>query len=303
MVKRLKDDGHDVVGLARNERSKRSVEILGAEGTIADIFDVDNIVKKVGSADVVVHAATSIPTKVISKPEDWAMNDRLRRDGVRSLTEGAAKLGAKTYVQQSVVWVARPPDDSFFDERTPIEQPDPLYASALDAERLSREAGEKYGFNVAILRGGGFYSSDAAHTKLLADGLMKRRVPLIGGGEAVSANIHVDDAADAFVAAALAGKSGLWHVTDDAPVTLKEMLLDLAARLHAPRPRRLPTWIARLFLWDAIVKFFTRSTRTTNELIKRELNWRPRYPSFREGLAQVVAEWDREGLVGQGGAL
>lgn len=287
---------HTVIGLARNEKGKQTIERLGGEAAVGDIFDADSIAAKVKQADVVIHAATAIPVKVSSSPADWAMNDRLRREGTQSLTRAAALIGARGYIQQSVVWVARPADDSFFDENTKVEQPGEFYRSAFDGEGIALEAGEKYGFKTTVLRCGGFYAPDAAHTRLLAEGLLKRRLPLIGSGEAVSANLHADDAAGAYVAAAEAGKHGLWHVTDDEPATIKEMLSEMAQKLGAPAPRRIPLWLARLFVWKGVIEFFTRSTRTSNRLFRQEFNWSPRFPSFREGSGQVVGTWKTEGF-------
>lgn len=296
MVRQFTDKNHRVIGLARDETGKQTIEKLGGETVIADIYDADSIARAARQADVVIHAATSIPVKVSSNPGDWAANDRLRREGTRALTEAAAKLGAKTYIQQSIVWVARPSDDSFFDEQTVVQEPDVLYASAFDGERIASEAGEKYGFNVSILRCGGFYAPDAAHTRSFAEGLLKRRLPLIGNGNGMSANIHADDAAAAFVAAAEAGKRGLWHVTDDDPMSIRDMLFELARRLGAPGPRRIPLWIARLFLWKGVIEFFTRSTRTSNRLFRQEIGWSPSFPSFRAGIGEVVETWRAEGF-------
>lgn len=296
MVRQFKDKNHRVIGLARDEKGKQTIQKLGGEAIIGDIYNADSLARAAGQADVVIHAATSIPVKVSSNPGDWAANDRLRREGTRALTEAAAKLGAKTYIQQSIVWVARPNDDSFFDEQTVVQEPDVLYASAFDGERIAAEAGEKYGFNVSILRCGGFYAPDAAHTRSFAEGLLKRRLPLIGNGNGMSANIHADDAAAAFVAAAEAGKRGLWHVTDDDPMSIRDMLFELARRLGAPGPRRIPLWIARLFLWKGVIEFFTRSTRTSNRLFREEIGWSPSFPSFRVGVGEVVETWRAEGF-------
>jgi nucleoside-diphosphate-sugar epimerase len=296
MVRQFTEKGHSVVGLARDEKGQQTIRKLGGESVVADIFDADSTAAAVGQADVVIHAATSIPAKVSSGPADWELNDRLRREGTQALTEAAAKLGAKTYIQQSVVWVARPADDSFFDEKTTVEQPDELYRSAFDGEQIALAAGEKYGFEVAVLRCGGFYAPDAHHTRIFAEGLLKRRLPLIGAGEAVSANLHADDAASAFVAAAEAGRRGLWHVTDDEPTTIREMLYEFARKLGAPAPRRIPLWLARLFVWKGVIQFFTRSTRTSNRLFREETGWSPRFSSFRVGLGEVVATWRTEGF-------
>ncbi|HEV2864425.1 MAG TPA: NAD(P)-dependent oxidoreductase [Pyrinomonadaceae bacterium] len=296
MVGQFLARGHSVVGLARDEKGRQTIERLGGEAVVGDIFDSGSLAAAVGRADVVIHAATSIPTKISGGRQAWEMNDRLRREGTRALTEAAARVGAGTYVQQSIVWVARPADDSFFDEKTEVKEPDELYRSAFDGERIARDAGERYGFNVAVLRCGGFYAPDASHTRMFAQGLLRRRLPLLGGGRAVSANLHADDAASAFVAAAEAGRRGLWHVTDDEPVTIKEMLVEFASRLGAPAPRRIPLWLARLFVWKGALEFFTRSTLTSNRLFREEVGWAPRFPSFRAGLGDVVGTWRSEGF-------
>jgi nucleoside-diphosphate-sugar epimerase len=302
LIKQFVQKEHDVVGLAHGEKSAETIAALGGKAIRASIFDHEELARTVGQADVVIHAATSIPTKVSSKPEDWAMNDRLRREGTRALTEAAAKLGAKTYIQQSVVWVGRPADDSFFDENTKIQKTDPLYASAFDGENIAFESGAKHGFNVSVLRCGGFYAPDAIHTRLFAEGVLKRRLPLIGEGSAISANLHADDAASAYVAAAEAGKHGLWHVTDDDPVTIKDMLNAFARKLDAPAPWRIPLWLARIFVWKGVIEFFTRSTRTSNGLFKKEIGWSPRFSSFQNGLEEVVKTWRTEGFADSGGA-
>lgn len=294
MVRQFLERGHRVVGLARDEKGRQTIRRLGGESVVGDIFDAGSLAAAFGEADVVIHAATSIPANVSGA--GWELNDRLRREGTRALTEAAAMLGAKTYLQQSIVWVARPADDSFFEEKTAVVEPGALYRSAFDGEQIAAEAGEKHGFNVAVLRCGGFYAPDAHHTRTFAQGLLKRRLPLIGSGEAVSANLHADDAASAFVAAAEAGKSGLWHVTDDEPNTIREMLFEFARRLGAPPPRRMPLWLARLFVPKVVLDFFTRSTRTANRLFREEVGWSPRFPSFREGLENVVETWRAEGF-------
>jgi nucleoside-diphosphate-sugar epimerase len=296
MVRQFMEKNHRVVGLARDERGTQTIQRLGGEPVVADIFNADALAAVVKQADVVIHAATAIPTKVSSNRADWALNDRLRREGTRALVEAAARVGAKTYIQQSIVWVARPPDDSFFDEHTPLERPDELYRSAFDGEQIALAAGEKYNFNVSVLRCGGFYAPDAHHTRSFAQGLLKRRLPLIGAGAAVSANLHADDAASAFVTAAEAGRRGLWHVTDDEPETIKEMLFEFARQLGAPAPRWIPSWLARMFVGKSVVEFFTRSTRTSNRLFRDETGWSPRFSSFRAGLETIVDTWRTEGF-------
>jgi nucleoside-diphosphate-sugar epimerase len=294
LIRQFLERGHPVIGLARNRQGAQLIESLGGESRQADLFNVEQLARAAEGADVVIHAATSIPVKSRVSPADFEMNDRIRREGTQALTTCAARVGAQHYLQQSIVWLARPPDGSSFDESSKPE-PDAVTLSALDAENISLEAGARAGFKVSVLRCGTFYGPDAAHTRFFAAGLRKRRLPIVGTGDAVLASLHVEDAASAFVAATEAGQGGLWHVLDNQPATIKEFISYFAERLGAPPPRHVPVWLARLVAGSYAVSFFTQSTRTSNQRFRQDVGWSPRFPSYREGLDQVVAAWAREG--------
>ena len=296
LTRQLQGRGHEVLGLARSAKGERVIASLGGRSCRADMFDVDSLARAAEGAEVVVHAATAIPTSSRPSPADWALNDRIRREGTRALAAAAARVGARLYIQQSVVWVATPPDGAFFDEDSPA-YPDEITRSALDGEQIAREAGEQAGFAVAVLRFGGFYGAESAHIRQFGAALAARKLPIFGRGDAIWANIHVDDAAAATLAVAEAGRGGLWHVVDDEPATAAAVLTALAARLGAPAPWRIPLWLARLLAGGHAVRFLTRSTRTSNARFRRDLGWAPRYPSYREGLDQIVAAWAAEGFL------
>ena len=297
LTRQLIARGHSVIGLVRSAKAESAVTAAGGEPRHADLFDAESLAKAAEGCDTVIHAATSIPTKRKPAPADWAMNDHIRRKGTRCLSEAAAKIGAKTYLQQSIAWVARPQDDSAFDENSPVI-PDPAVQSAIDAEIIAREAGSVDGFTVAILRGGYFYDDESAHTRMIADGLRKRQMPIIGSGEAVWAMIHTDDAASAFVTVAEQPRNGVWHVVDNELVTVRAFLGEFAKRLEAPPPRRVPVWLAKWLAGEQAVAYFTRSTRTSNERLRHDFAWSPRYPTYREGFDQVVDEWKAAGSSG-----
>ncbi len=297
LVARLAGRGHRVLALARDERGERAVRALGGEPRRADLFNADALARAADGADVVIHAATAIPGRQRTSPADWTMNDRIRREGTRALCEAASRVRARLFVLQSVVWVARPPDDAPFDETSPVN-PDRVTRSAVDAERIAGERAERGGPPAAVLRCGQFYGPDAIHTRLLGEAIARRRMPIVGSGDAVWALLHADDAASAFVAAAEGGKGGLWHVVDDQPVMMKNLLTVLAALLGAPHPRKIPAWIARVVAGSHAVDFVTRSTWTSNARCRNDFGWDPQYPTYREGLRQVVAAWRMEGFPG-----
>jgi nucleoside-diphosphate-sugar epimerase len=293
LVRQLVARGHVVIGQVRSAKSESAVKEAGGEPRHADLFDAESLARAADGCQTVIHVATAIPVKQKTSPADWAMNDHIRRKGTRCLTEAAAKIGAKHYVQQSIAWVARPKDDAPFDEDSPVVA-EPSIQSAIDAEAIAREAESAEGFTVSILRGGFFYDCESAHTRMIADGLRKRQMPIVGGGTAEWAMIQTDDAASAYVAAAEKATSGVWHIVDNELVQVGTFLQDFAARLGAPAPRRVPAWLAKWLAGEKAVEYFTRSTRTSNARFRRDFGWAPRYPTYRDGLDQVIAAWKSE---------
>jgi nucleoside-diphosphate-sugar epimerase len=302
LIQRFRERGHSVVCAARSAQNEITIRKQGGESRQADLFDADSLARAAEGADVVIHAATAIPTNAKPRPEDWQTNDRIRQDGTRALAQAAAKVGAKQFLVQSITWVARPEDQSAFDENTPPHT-DFITRSTLDMETIAREAGSKHGFAVGVLRCAWFHAPDAAHTRYFGEQLLARKLPIIGEGNAIWQFIHVDDAANAFVTVAEANRSGLWHVTDDQPMTSGVYLSGFARRLGAPAPRHVPMWMAKLLAGAAAVNFMTSSTRTSNARFRQDFNWTPRFPSYREALDRIVGEWRRENFLGLGSRI
>jgi hypothetical protein len=59
--------------------------------------------------------------------------------------------------------------------------------------------------------------------------------------------------------------------------------------VHAKPPRRFPRLLARLFAGEAPVVMATESRGASNAKAKRELGWALRYPSWRQGFADLYA--------------
>jgi 2-alkyl-3-oxoalkanoate reductase len=51
-------------------------------------------------------------------------------------------------------------------------------------------------------------------------------------------------------------------------------------------PRRIPRWLGRLAAGEAATLTMTEVKGASNAKAKRELGWRPRYRSWRQGFAQ-----------------
>jgi nucleoside-diphosphate-sugar epimerase len=138
-----------------------------------------------------------------------------------------------------------------------------------------------------ILRYGMFYGLDAPSTVAMIDLVRKRRLPVVRGDTGQLPLIHVEDAVSATMAALdLAPAGSVYDIVDDRAVSLSEIVEALASYSGSTPPRRVPAWLPRL-----IAPYMARMTSIrmplSNAAAKTELGWRPKYPTIREGLAQM----------------
>ena len=143
-----------------------------------------------------------------------------------------------------------------------------------------------------MLRYGGFYGPG---TSLSHEGgeqvelIRARKFPLVGDGSGVWSFVHIEDAAEATVAAVTRGGRGIYNIVDDEPAPVAEWLPAAASAIGAPPPRHVPRWLGRIVAGEAAVAMMTDVRGASNEKAKRELGWQPRHPSWRKGFEQVAA--------------
>src|SRR5206468_10602920 len=123
----------------------------------------------------------------------------------------------------------------------------------------------------------------------IAEQVRKRRFPLVGKGSGFFSFIHLEDAADATVAAVERGAPGIYNIVDDDPAPMREWLPVYAEAIAAKRPLRVPTLLARLVGGKAAVEMSTQLRGASNAKAKRELGWQPAHPSWRQGFAESLA--------------
>ena len=101
--------------------------------------------------------------------------------------------------------------------------------------------------------------------------------------------IHVDDVVGA-VEAGLRhdGRSGVFHVSDDEPASSHEVLTWAAARLGVDPPPEVA--YADAGLSPIAQSFYEQDYRVSNARLREVLGWRPRYPSYREGLEAILRD-------------
>jgi 2-alkyl-3-oxoalkanoate reductase len=291
LVPQLIDQGHEVIGTSRSHGNAERVRALGAEPIVLDLLDRRAVRKALLEAepDAIVHQATALADAGFSKNLDrsFAQTNRLRREGTDALLAAAREAGVPRFVAQSFA--------NFRYARVggPVKtEDDPLDASPVDAMRETSTAMTYLDEAVVAaggiaLRYGSFYG---AHNDGLLEPVRKRQFPIVGTGGGVSSFIHLADAAAATVLALEHDGPAVYNIVDDEPAPVREWLPVLASALGAKPPRHFPVWLARLFAGEAGVMLGTEARGASNVKAKRELGWRLRHPSWRQGFAVAYSK-------------
>ncbi len=295
LVPRLIRAGHSVIGLTRTPSKAGLLRELGAEPLVADALDERSIRAAVvaGRPDVIVHELTDLKGASDLRKFDrgFANSNRLRTTGTDHLLAAARDCGVKRIVAQSFCgWPYARVGGPVKSEEDPLDpNPPQQMRRTLDAIRyLEGAVMTSAAPEGVVLRYGAFYGPDTGMCDAaLIEQIRRRRVPLIGGGGAWWSFLHVDDAAEA-TALAIEHGDGVYNIVDDDPAPVYEWLPATAAMLGAKPPLRVPAWVASLAAGKHLVAMMTQSRAGTNAKAKRELNWRPRHPSWRQGFAEIV---------------
>jgi nucleoside-diphosphate-sugar epimerase len=302
LVPQLVTRGHEVVGMTRSASKRDLVLSLGARPVVADALDPDAVAQAVASAapEVIVHELTALSGKLSAsdmrhpdRSSAATMTNRLRTEATDHLLAAGRGVGVRRFVAQSfgAFRFARTggpaqTEAQPLDPNPPAALRTPL-VGILHLERAVTTI--EWGEGLA-LRYGGFYGPGTAVSLApdaqIAAAIRKRRFPIIGGGGGIWSFIHLLDAARATLAAISRGAPGIYNVVDDEPAPVREWLPVLATALDAKPPRHIPRWLGRLAAGETATLMMTDVRGASNEKANRELGWKPRYASWRQGFAR-----------------
>jgi nucleoside-diphosphate-sugar epimerase len=296
LVPQLVAGGHEVVGMTRSASKRDLVLSLGARPAVADALDPDAVAHVVAESEpeVIVHQLTALSGSIDLRHMDrtFALTNRLRTEGTDHLLAAGRAVGVRRFVAQSFAgWPTARTGGPVTSEDDPLDpSPPDALRSTHDAIRHLEDAVTAASWTDGIvLRYGGFYGPGTS-LSVKPDGeqvemIRPRKFPVVGGGGGVWSFIHIEDAAAATVAAVEHGERGVYNVVDDDPAPVSEWLPAMASAVGAKRPMRLPRWLGRLAAGEAATVMMTEVSGASNEKAKRELDWAPRYPSWRQGFA------------------
>jgi nucleoside-diphosphate-sugar epimerase len=280
--------GHEVIALVRRAGSeppgtRAVVGDLGDGGLLARVLDEER-------PGWVMHLAAEIASQR-SERKLWEVNvqgtERLLAACLAVAGHDPAAGPRVVFCSTVVTGDAR---GALLTEQEPLPVQTPYGRSKQEGERLLFQAG----LPSVVIRPshvygpGGWYANE-----LVAQLRRPGRFAVIGSGENLWDVVHVSDVVEALILAAETAPAGsIYHVADDEPISFYDFMALTARSIGIGPPRRIPAALARIVAGGNAVDAVVRSARSSNGKIKRELGWRPQFPSASEGVADAVAGLD-----------
>jgi UDP-glucose 4-epimerase len=285
LVARLVRDGERVVSFNRDFADSPDPQVTCVQG---ELFDVPRLVRTLEEHGVerIVHtAAMSHPELSIDLPvTTFAANV----DGTVHLLEAARLAGVRRVVNFSSHCSYGHIEADPVPEDAPLHPTTPYGVTKVATELMGSVYRQRYGLEVVSLRVSEVYGpGNRMHTVLtdmLRAALEGEPYALAEGGDHLVEYIHVEDAADAGIAAATVGQLGqdVYNITGDRQVSLAQAADVVRALVPGADIRMGPGHIATL----------DRQGRQDLTAAARDLGYRPRW-SLEDGV-RAYADWLRE---------
>ena len=224
----LSGRGERVFGTTRSAARSEELARWGIEAVVADVLEPGSL-SGLPEANRVLYCvgfdrSRGMPIRMVSV-------DGLRH-ALGHLIDRAGRL-----VFASSTGVYGQDDGAQVDEDSPTGPRTESGRATLDAEAVVRSYGVDCGLHSVILRFSGLYGPG----RIMRREALLKGEPIAGDPEKFLNLIHIDDAANAAVAALDRGRSGgLYLVSDDRPVPRREFYALAAEGLKAPAPRFAP---------------------------------------------------------------
>jgi nucleoside-diphosphate-sugar epimerase len=160
-------------------------------------------------------------------------------------------------------------------------------ARRVRAERDWLDAGQGMGLTVQLFRLPALYGPGRSPLDRLRDGTAR----IVRKPGQVFNRVHVDDVVSGLFASMARPRPGAAYILcDDEPAPADVVMEGAARRLGLPMPPEID--LDDPSVSDAMRRFYRDSKRLSNARAKAELGWRPRYPSWRDGLQALIREGD-----------
>ena len=264
--------------VAATTRDAEKADALRGDGITPYRFnDAQGLSNLAEAMEGVTHLLSSIPPDAQGDPA-------ILRHG-RALAEVFKGSALRWVGYLSTIGVYGDHQGRWIDEDCPVTPLSRESRQRVRAEEQWREFGRSVGVPAHLFRLPGIYGPGG---RSQIDALRAGRARRIVKPGQVFNRIHVDDLADVVIASMQRpGGSSVFNVTDDAPAPANEVVAYAARLLGIDPPPEVAFEDADLPPFA--LHFYAECKRVRNDRIKEELGVKLRYPTYREGLAAILA--------------
>lgn len=231
LVKRLIDEGHQVVSLDYKEGLKtEEIRTWGGQVVIGTVTDRELVKRCMEGVEVVHHLAAAF--RELDVPNSHY--DDVNIGGARIALEEALAVGVKKFIYCSTCGVHGNVDNPPGDETAPIQPADYYQRSKYEAEPLVQEYCQK-GMETVILRPAAIYGpGDPERFYMIFKRVSKGRFPIFGSGKTYYHPLYIDNLVDAFMLAMEPGKGvgEAYLIADEEYVEIEELVKKTAKALN-----------------------------------------------------------------------
>jgi nucleoside-diphosphate-sugar epimerase len=293
LIPKLIEKGHEVYALTRSENKIGRIKKLGASGIVSDIRDPKNLINKLPQildAIVLLAMPSVTPGKRITKKRKIELREETN-DFFKNSMDLAIRYEIPVILPGGTSYRTR--NDEIADETWPIRRVG-ITEIGTDTDEMVAKAILTGKPRVIQLIYGKIYGNGGLF-RIMYDMVKKGKIKIIGNGNNYIPNIHASDAASAIVQTITKMPVGeKFIIVDDTPATQKEFTSYLAHLLHKKEPGKIPGFIVRWVIGHDLYEVVNMNCKVTNSKAKKILDWAPQFPSFREGLDDVVSEMNEK---------
>jgi len=271
LVKRLLDDGHDVVALDYKEGIKtEELRQWGAEVVIGSVADRAVVEQCMKGVDIVHHLAAAF--RELDVPNSYY--EEINVEGTRIMLEEAAKENVRKFIYCSTCGVHGNVDNPPANEDAPIQPADYYQQTKYEAEPIVHEYAAK-GMETVILRPAAIYGpGDPERFGMIFRRVAKGVFPMFGDGKAYYHPLYIDSFIDVFIATMEegVGNGGTYLIADEEYVEIEDLVRRVARAMDTEV--KIPHYpFMPLMVIGHVVEKACKPFRITPPIFPRRVDW------------------------------
>jgi nucleoside-diphosphate-sugar epimerase len=312
LVRRLLDDGHDVVALDYKEGLRtQEIRDWGAEVLLGSVTDEEAVRRAMHGVEVVHHVAAAF--REMNVPDTYYYDVNV--NGTRKVLEAALAAGVRKVICCSTCGVHGNIDHPPGGEDAPIQPADYYQRTKYEAEPVVQEFFAR-GLKTVILRPAAIYGpGDPERFFLIYKRVAKGTFPMFGSGKTYYHPLYIDNLIDAFVLAMEEGRGEgeAYLIADEQYLEIEDLVRRVGRALNIDvKIPHFPVW--PVVAAGHIVEKACRPFGITPPLFPRRVDWYRQNRAFKidkarrelgyvpkvgidEGLRRTAEWYQKEGLL------